>query len=104
MTIGFIPLISIPIQVISFFFFLNDTATPEIYTLPLHDALPIFVGAPGRLVRPARAPRPASGAAPGRAHRRHGALVGEPAPRAGRGARGYARSGDRARGSHRAGR
>src|SRR5256886_13713269 len=31
-----------------FFFFLNDTATTEIYTLPLHDALPIssetFVG------------------------------------------------------------
>src|SRR3712207_7723329 len=26
-----------------FFFFFNDTATPEIYTLPLHDALPIFV-------------------------------------------------------------
>src|SRR3712207_7162382 len=25
-------------------FFFNDTATPEIYTLPLHDALPIGVG------------------------------------------------------------
>src|SRR2546426_518184 len=25
-----------------FFFFFNDTAPPEIYTLPLHDALPIF--------------------------------------------------------------
>src|SRR5258708_11448473 len=25
----------------SFFFFFNDTATTEIYTLPLHDALPI---------------------------------------------------------------
>src|SRR5256885_16977389 len=24
-----------------FFFFFNDTATPEIYTLSLHDALPI---------------------------------------------------------------
>src|SRR6201998_4954860 len=24
------------------FFFLNDTATPEIYTLSLHDALPIW--------------------------------------------------------------
>src|SRR3712207_8927740 len=24
------------------FFFFNDTATPEIYTLPLHDALPIY--------------------------------------------------------------
>src|SRR2546422_9964795 len=31
-----------------FFFFFNDTATTEIYTLSLHDALPIFVdGHPG---------------------------------------------------------
>src|SRR5260370_28667398 len=31
-------------------FFFNDTATTEIYTLSLHDALPIFAcsGAPGR--------------------------------------------------------
>src|SRR3712207_3375649 len=28
----------------SFFFFFNDTATTEIYTLSLHDALPIFFG------------------------------------------------------------
>src|SRR5947209_9314896 len=27
-----------------FFFFLNDTATTEIYTLSLHDALPILLG------------------------------------------------------------
>src|SRR5256884_4706136 len=27
-----------------FIFFLNDTATTEIYTLSLHDALPILVG------------------------------------------------------------
>src|SRR5215211_8943534 len=27
------------------FFFFNDTATTEIYTLSLHDALPIFAGA-----------------------------------------------------------
>src|SRR2546422_6773741 len=27
------------------FFFFNDTATTEIYTLSLHDALPIFTGA-----------------------------------------------------------
>src|SRR5260221_12860547 len=33
---------------ISFFFFFNDTATTEIYTLSLHDALPIFIpGAEG---------------------------------------------------------
>src|SRR3989475_6111686 len=33
-----------------FFFFFNDTATTEIYTLSLHDALPIcqHVGLPGR--------------------------------------------------------
>src|SRR2546429_2525744 len=29
---------------LSFFFFFNDTATTEIYTLSLHDALPISVG------------------------------------------------------------
>src|SRR2546430_10667720 len=29
-------------QLFSFFFFFNDTATTEIYTLSLHDALPIF--------------------------------------------------------------
>src|SRR2546426_11145773 len=28
-------------RIIFFFFFLNDTATTEIYTLSLHDALPI---------------------------------------------------------------
>src|SRR5205809_3947213 len=27
----------------SFYFFFNDTATTEIYTLSLHDALPIFL-------------------------------------------------------------
>src|SRR2546423_15294406 len=30
------------------FFFFNDTATTEIYTLSLHDALPIFVERIGR--------------------------------------------------------
>src|SRR3712207_9362503 len=29
---------------ISYFFFFNDTATTEIYTLSLHDALPISMG------------------------------------------------------------
>src|SRR2546430_8295978 len=33
----------------SFFFFFNDTATTEIYTLSLHDALPISSGALGDL-------------------------------------------------------
>src|SRR3712207_9057820 len=30
-------------HVIVFFFFFNDTATTEIYTLSLHDALPIYL-------------------------------------------------------------
>src|SRR5256884_8583833 len=41
-----------------FFFFFNDTATTEIYTLSLHDALPIFAANGNRLplilVRPSR--------------------------------------------------
>src|SRR2546430_10416776 len=36
----------------TFFFFFNDTATTEIYTLSLHDALPI--SAPGRGVQASR--------------------------------------------------
>src|SRR5436309_8843974 len=32
----------IVLVLVSFFFFFNDTATTEIYTLSLHDALPIF--------------------------------------------------------------
>src|SRR2546430_8060214 len=32
-----------------FFFFFNDTATTEIYTLSLHDALPIFRQRPHQL-------------------------------------------------------
>src|SRR5256884_9679870 len=35
-------LVSLSKFVIFFFFFFNDTATTEIYTLSLHDALPIF--------------------------------------------------------------
>src|SRR4029078_13735573 len=43
-------------------FFFNDTATTEIYTLPLHDALPIFrekllIGLLDHLVHHARAPQ-----------------------------------------------
>src|SRR2546430_17704670 len=33
--------------VIRFFFFFNDTATTEIYTLSLHDALPILLAGAG---------------------------------------------------------
>src|SRR2546430_7012191 len=36
-----------------FFFFFNDTATTEIYTLSLHDALPIWLAGP-RPVREGR--------------------------------------------------
>src|SRR6266568_1508522 len=38
------------------FFFFNDTATTEIYTLSLHDALPIYVAAVGEQVRRKHAP------------------------------------------------
>src|SRR5436190_21309295 len=43
-----------------FFFFFTDTATTEIYTLSLHDALPIFAGAlrPARRAGAKRAARP----------------------------------------------
>src|SRR5256885_5396826 len=36
---------------LSFFFFFTDPATPEISPLPLHDALPIFRRASGRIRR-----------------------------------------------------
>src|SRR2546430_15586724 len=47
-----------PTTPILFFFFFNDTATTEIYTLSLHDALPI-----SRLLRdpPVRGLRPHAG-------------------------------------------
>src|SRR2546430_16017998 len=32
----------VDVSLFFFFFFFNDTATTEIYTLSLHDALPIF--------------------------------------------------------------
>src|SRR3989442_5779934 len=39
---------------LAFFFFFNDTATTEIYTLSLHDALPIYRARPSILdTRPA---------------------------------------------------
>src|SRR2546430_11481854 len=34
-----------------FFFFFNDTATTEIYTLSLHDALPIYLGPESKQAR-----------------------------------------------------
>src|SRR3712207_7700550 len=41
-------MISYPYYYIVSYFFFNDTATTEIYTLSLHDALPIFDDAGGR--------------------------------------------------------
>src|SRR5260221_9423235 len=38
---SFFLFLSFPAERRSFFFFFNDTATTEIYTLSLHDALPI---------------------------------------------------------------
>src|SRR5215212_10762231 len=43
------------IFVFLFFFFFNDTATTEIYTLSLHDALPICAEAPGLAISVAHA-------------------------------------------------
>src|SRR2546425_12839476 len=77
------------------FFFFNDTATTEIYTLSLHDALPIY---PGR----DDAPDVRAGAAlrrPGAGRerlRRRGAHVSEGGSRGG-GAAARRRAGDRAR-------
>src|SRR3712207_9211522 len=46
-------------KIIRLFFFFNDTATTEIYTLSLHDALPIFGVAVAVAVGPGRvAPDP----------------------------------------------
>src|SRR5437667_9187908 len=44
--------------VLLFFFFFNDTATTEIYTLSLHDALPISGGYSGVQARVGAHPKP----------------------------------------------
>src|SRR5260370_25839996 len=48
----YVSLIFIPFMPLLFFpfFFFNDTATTEIYTLSLHDALPIYTGLPVELL------------------------------------------------------
>src|SRR5882762_11948692 len=52
------------------FFFFNDTATTEIYTLSLHDALPIWIASRRSIRRPAacspRSRRPAVAVTRGR--------------------------------------
>src|SRR2546422_2443806 len=55
----------------SFFFFFNDTATTEIYTLSLHDALPICRGA-RRRSRRRRSASPARRRPPGTRRARRG--------------------------------
>src|SRR2546422_10632830 len=59
---------------IYFFFFFNDTATTEIYTLSLHDALPISRGTSGSArrsrTRPAGRGRDARGGHAPRTRRR----------------------------------
>src|SRR2546425_7986684 len=50
------------------FFFFNDTATTEIYTLSLHDALPISPSGPAsRRSRPSASPPRPHGSGPPRA-------------------------------------
>src|SRR6267154_6522363 len=58
-------------KLLNFIFFFNDTATTEIYTLSLHDALPIRTATPGRCSRchPARRTPLTQAADPGRAAR-----------------------------------
>src|SRR2546430_13443052 len=49
---------------LSFFFFFNDTATTEIYTLSLHDALPICRSTAPHLSSPCHAARARAGESP----------------------------------------
>src|SRR3712207_2006069 len=68
-----------------YFFFFNDTATTEIYTLSLHDALPIWVAGPGQRVREGRTRRGRGGGPrtlPGRPRRRRGKRLRAPRQRA----------------------
>src|SRR2546427_410765 len=52
MSCSFILPLLTPLPLCFFFFFFNDTATTEIYTLSLHDALPISVAAEPRILPP----------------------------------------------------
>src|SRR5258707_4409193 len=57
----------LPLPTAILFFFFNDTATTEIYTLSLHDALPISSCRGPAMVTPARAARGSRAQLPGRA-------------------------------------
>src|SRR2546429_7645394 len=63
-------------RTIAFFFFFNDPATPEISTLPLPDALPIF-DAGRRVISPAGPPRHAKREAPAGERVDRGRLLGQ---------------------------
>src|SRR6202165_4685227 len=58
-------------SVVHLFFFFNDTATTEIYTLSLHDALPISARGAALLAGSLRGARPGSGRAGARRSEEH---------------------------------
>src|SRR3712207_9175233 len=70
-------------------FFFNDTATTEIYTLSLHDALPILPLTPCSIRSPARSPRARRSPSPasGRSKRRCGPHAGSAIRRPANGSR-----------------
>src|SRR3712207_9528613 len=69
--------VDISYGVVIVFFFFNDTATTEIYTLSLHDALPILTSVPPARAAGASARTPARTAeAAGRSSRRSAAAEG----------------------------
>src|SRR3712207_6868375 len=65
----FVEIYMVPLELMSCLFFFNDTATTEIYTLSLHDALPISSTASARMESFSRppvvsSPRPSSRCGP----------------------------------------
>src|SRR6267154_55699 len=52
--VGFFICLCVCLIIDCVFFFVNDTATTEIYTLSLHDALPISANLSAHLTNPAR--------------------------------------------------
>src|SRR5256885_12298125 len=62
-----------------FFFFFNDTATTEIYTLSLHDALPIYGGGAGGVSAHARDLAHCGQPLPARLHQERSAAAGRAA-------------------------